>query len=187
VVVVSAAAARHAGHNAGFDAIRASKRPECERSRNRVSDRLPASAAFPVRHHQLVGGDGLDGFVQAPLQQRFGPWRAVLLTAPFFSLAHVSAMFDGTFTQVLVKFLLLAVLVIPIRALLAWLYNRTGGIALVGLVHAASNASAFGLVPALYHQTGDGGLPFLLIAIAAIAFSRGRLGARHRTASPQEA
>ena len=64
------------------------------------------------------------GFVQAPLQQRFGPWRAVLLTAPFFSLAHVSAMFDGTFTQGLVKFLLLTVLVIPIRALLAWLYNR---------------------------------------------------------------
>jgi uncharacterized protein len=127
------------------------------------------------------------GFVQAPLQQRFGPWRAVLLTAPFFSLAHVSAMFDGTFTQALVKFLLLTVLVIPIRALLAWLYNRTGSIALVGLVHAASNASAFGLVPALYRQTGDAGLPFLLIAIAAIAFSRSRLGARHRTASPQEA
>jgi membrane protease YdiL (CAAX protease family) len=59
------------------------------------------------------------GFVQAPLQQRFGPWRAVLLTAPFFSLAHVSAMFDGTFTQVLVKFLLLAVLVIPSAAGLA--------------------------------------------------------------------
>jgi uncharacterized protein len=99
------------------------------------------------------------GFVQAPLQQRFGPWRALLHTAPFFSLAHVSAMFDGTFTQGLVTFLLLTVLVIPIRALLAWLYNRTGSIALVGLVHAASNASAFGLVPALYRQTGDAGLP----------------------------
>ena len=115
------------------------------------------------------------GFVQAPLQERFGPWKAVLLTSPFFALAHISAVFDGTFIQGLVKFLLLTVLVIPIRALLAWVYNRTGSIAFVGLVHAASNASAFGLVPALYQQTGDAGVPFLLLAVAAIAFSRGRL------------
>ena len=48
-------------------------------------------------------------------------------------------MFDDTFIQGLVKFLLLTVLVIPIRALLAWLYNSTSSIAFVGLVHAASN------------------------------------------------
>lgn len=122
------------------------------------------------------------GFVQAPLQQRFGPWKAVLLTTPFFALAHISAMFDGTFTEGLVKFLLLTVLFIPIRALLGWIYNRTGSIAFVGLVHAASNASAFSLVPELFHRTGDAGLPFLLIAIAAIALSRGRLQSRHGTA-----
>ena len=52
---------------------------------------------------------------------------------------------------------------------------------------ASKGTTAFGLVPALYHQTGDAGLPFLLIAIAAIAFSRGRLSARHPTANPQEA
>ena len=123
------------------------------------------------------------GFVQAPLQQRFGAWKAVLLTTPFFALAHISAVFDGTFLQGLVKFLLLTVLVIPIRALLAWVYNRTGSIAFVGLVHAASNASALSLVPALYHRTGDAGLPFLVIAIAVIALSRGRLQPRHGTAS----
>jgi membrane protease YdiL (CAAX protease family) len=122
------------------------------------------------------------GFVQAPLQQRFGPWKAVLLTAPFFALAHISAVFDGTFIQRLVKFLLFMVIFIPIRALLAWVYNRTGSIAFVGLVHAASNASALGLVPELYHRTGDAGLPFLIIAITAIALSRGRLQPRHRTA-----
>ena len=122
------------------------------------------------------------GFVQAPLQLRFGPWKAVLLTTPFFALAHISAVFDGTFTQGLVKFLLLIVLVIPIRALLGWVYNRTGSIAFVGLVHAASNASAFGLVPELYHHTGDAALPFLLLAIVAITLSRGRLDARHQTA-----
>jgi membrane protease YdiL (CAAX protease family) len=127
------------------------------------------------------------GFVQAPLQERFGPWKAVLLTSPFFALAHISAVFDGTFIQGLVKFLLLTVLVIPIRALLAWVYNRTGSIAFVGLVHAASNASAFGLVPALYQQTGDAGVPFLLLAFAAIAFSRGRLNVHKRTVAPSAA
>jgi membrane protease YdiL (CAAX protease family) len=125
------------------------------------------------------------GFVQAPLQQRFGPWKAVLLTTPVFALAHISAVFDGTFLQGLVKFLLLIVLVIPIRALPGWVYNRTGSIAFVGLVHAASNASALGLVPALYHQTGDAGIPFLLLAIAAIALSRGRLNAGNRRTATQ--
>ena len=123
------------------------------------------------------------GLVQAPLQDRFGAWKAVLITTPFFALAHISAVFDGTLTQGLVKFLLFIVIFIPIRALLAWVYNRTESIAFVGLVHAASNASAFSLVPELYHRTGDAALPFLLIAIAAIALSRGRLQSRHPTAS----
>ena len=123
------------------------------------------------------------GLVQAPLQERFGGWKAVLITTPFFALAHVSAVFDGTFIRGLVKFLLFIVVFIPIRALLAWVYNRTGSIGFVGLVHAASNASAFSLVPELYHRPGDASLPFLLIAIAAIALSRGRLQSRPGTAS----
>jgi membrane protease YdiL (CAAX protease family) len=122
------------------------------------------------------------GFIQAPLQERFGAWKAVLITTPFFALAHISAVFDGTFIQGVVKFLLLTVVAIFIRALLAWVYNRTGSIAFVGLVHAASNASALGLVPQLYHRTGDAGLPFLLLAIAAIACSRGRIQPRQRSA-----
>jgi membrane protease YdiL (CAAX protease family) len=127
------------------------------------------------------------GFVQAPLQERFGAWKAVLVTTPFFALAHISAVFDGTFIQGLVKFLLFLVIFIPIRALLAWVYNRTGSIAFVGLVHAASNASAFSLVPELYDRTGDASLPFLVIAIAAIAFSRGRLQPRHGQHSSESA
>ena len=122
------------------------------------------------------------GFVQAPLQGRFGAWKAVLITTPFFALAHISAVFDGTFVQGLVKFGLFMVIFIPIRALLGWVYNRTRSIAFVGLVHAASNASALSLVPELYHRTGDASLPFLLIAIVAIALSRGRIQPRHPTA-----
>jgi membrane protease YdiL (CAAX protease family) len=39
------------------------------------------------------------GFVQAPLQERFGAWKSVLITTPFFALAHISAVFDGTLIQ----------------------------------------------------------------------------------------
>jgi hypothetical protein len=64
-------------------------------------------------------------------------------------------MFEDTVVHGLIKFCFLRCLVIPIRRLLAWIYNSTGSIAFVGLVHAASNASAFALVSALYHHTGD--------------------------------
>jgi uncharacterized protein len=121
------------------------------------------------------------GFVQASLQDRFGAWKAVLLTTPFFALAHIAAVFEGSFSKGLITFMLLILFVIPIRALLAWIYNRTGSIAFVGLVHAAWNASALVLVPALYDRTGDAGLPVLVVAIVAIAVSRGRLESR-RTA-----
>ena len=122
------------------------------------------------------------GFVQAPLQQRFSPWKAVLITSLLFAFAHISALVEGTIGQIAVKFALLTVVAIAIRALLGWVYNRTGSIAFVGLVHAASNASTFALVPELYHHTGDAAIPFLLLAVGAIALSRGRLQSRHGSA-----
>ena len=39
------------------------------------------------------------GFVQAPLQQRFGSWKAVLLTSPFFALAHQKQELDQTLDE----------------------------------------------------------------------------------------
>jgi hypothetical protein len=42
-------------------------------------------------------------------------------------------MFEDTVVQGLIKFCFLRCLVIPIRRLLAWIYNSTGSIAFVGL------------------------------------------------------
>jgi len=36
------------------------------------------------------------GFFQAPLQQRYGPMRVVLITTPFFALEHISLAFGGS-------------------------------------------------------------------------------------------
>lgn len=93
------------------------------------------------------------GFIQAPLQDRFGPWRAVLITTPFFALEHISLVWGGTVTDGLIQFALLLLVILPTRALLAWVYNRTGSLALVGLVHAASNAAGLSLRPAVVPLT----------------------------------
>jgi len=120
------------------------------------------------------------GFFQAPLQDRFGPWRAVLLTTPFFALEHISLVFGGTVGEGLVQFGLILLVTLPSRALLAWVYNRTGSLALAGLVHASSNAAGLSLVPQLFHAPGGGGSALLLLGIIVIAATRGRLGLPRR-------
>ncbi len=120
------------------------------------------------------------GFFQAPLQDRFGPWRAVLLTTPFFALEHISLVFGGTVEEELIQFGLILLVTLPSRALLAWVYNRTGSLALAGLVHASSNAAGLSLVPQLFHSPGGGGSALLLLGIIVIAATRGRLGLPRR-------
>jgi membrane protease YdiL (CAAX protease family) len=116
------------------------------------------------------------GFFQVPLQDRFGPWRAVLITTPFFALEHISLVFGSTVAERLVQFALIMLVTVPTRALLAWVYNRTGSLALAGLVHAASNAAGLSLVPPLFHSPGGGGSALLLLGVVVIAATRGRLG-----------
>jgi uncharacterized protein len=127
------------------------------------------------------------GFFQAPLQDRFGPWRAVLLTTPFFALQHISLVFGGTLGEGLVQFALILLVTLPTRALLAWVYNRTSSLALAGLVHAASNAAGLSLVPQLFHSPGGGGSALFLLGILVIAATRGRLGRPTRQPRPAAA
>lgn len=124
------------------------------------------------------------GFFQAPLQDRFGPWRAVLLTTPFFALEHISLLFGGTVGDGLGQFTLILLVTLPTRALLAWVYNRTGSLALAGLVHAASNAAGLSLVPQLFHSPGGGGSALLVLGIVVIVATRGRLGLPTRWGRP---
>jgi membrane protease YdiL (CAAX protease family) len=98
------------------------------------------------------------------------------LTGPFFALEHISLVFGGTLVEGLVQFGLILLVTLPTRALLAWVYNRTGSLALVGLVHAASNAAGLSLVPQLFHRPGGGGSALLLLGVVVLVATRARLG-----------
>jgi uncharacterized protein len=128
------------------------------------------------------------GFVQARLQDRHGPMRAVVLATLLFTYQHITLLIaSGSFAVLLVFFL---VTVFGFRALLGWTYNRTDSLFIVGLVHAASNAatggSGFfgsGLLGTLYESQFATVLHLvaaLIVGLAVIAVTRGRLG-RSRT------
>jgi membrane protease YdiL (CAAX protease family) len=128
------------------------------------------------------------GFVQARLQAHHGALRAALLAAPLFLLQHLPLQ-SGSGGELALFLLLGTVLMLPFRALLGWVYTRTGGLFLVGLLHAASNATASGagfgpgLLPRLYPGEGTESLHVLataLLGLAVLALTRGRLGAAPR-------
>ena len=116
------------------------------------------------------------GVVQAPLQQRFGPVRGVLLTTPWFALEHVFLTLGGTLADGLALMGLLTVSLFFVRAGFGWVHRRTGSLALVGLVHAASNAAVLGMATRLYAGPADSVVALAVFGILALLLSRGRLG-----------
>lgn len=130
------------------------------------------------------------GFVQARLQERHGAIRAAVLTGPVFALGHISQVIDGPVVGVIVTITLLVVVCIPFRALQGWVYNHTGSLVPVALVHAAANATAAGslagtgLLDGLYPGDGAGGLVFPVLGVlglVVVVLTRGRLGVRRDT------
>ena len=128
------------------------------------------------------------GFVQARLQDRRGPLVAALLTGPLFALQHVALVADGTLAEATFLLTLLALLAIPFRFLVAWVYNRTSSLFLIGLLHASGNAVAGGsgfhpgFLRSLYPDSALSGMAHLLayaaLGLLVLAATRGRLGSR---------
>ena len=129
------------------------------------------------------------GFAQARLQRTHAPAVAALVIAPLFALQHVSLAVGNWIALVL-----LAVLAVPFRMLTGWLWNTTGSLLLLGLLHAAGNAagpgSGFtdGFLRRLYpEQASTAGLvhllAFALVGLVVLIATRGRLG--HRTLDEQ--
>ncbi len=126
------------------------------------------------------------GFVQARLQRRRGPLMAALLTAPLFALQHVSLAAGNSPAVAVLIMLLFTALTIPFRFVNGWLYNRTGSLFLVGLMHAAGNAVAGGSgfqTGFLAHLYPDEGLAllahqlaFAVLGLLVVIATRGRLG-----------
>ena len=126
-------------------------------------------------------------FVQARLQERYTPSRAVLLTAPLFALQHLALVADGgSAGAVLLVTSALVLLALPYRAAIGWLYNRTHSVLLAGVAHACGDAMDTGSVlgegflPELYGRSlGPVNLfAFAILGTAAWVATRGRLGSR---------
>ena len=116
------------------------------------------------------------GVVQSPLQQRFGPLRGLLLTTPLFALEHVFLTLGKSLVEALTVMALLTVSIFFVRAGFGWIYRRTGSLALVGLIHASSNAAVLGLAGRLFDGPADGVLALAVFGLVALVLTRGRLG-----------
>ncbi|MCO8277269.1 CPBP family intramembrane metalloprotease [Actinoplanes sp. TRM 88003] len=84
------------------------------------------------------------GFFQARLQQRHSLVMAALLVAPVFALQHVSLAVGNPLPVAVAMLAFLAVLMVPYRILTGRIWNRTGSLLILGLVHAAGNAAGPG-------------------------------------------
>ena len=128
------------------------------------------------------------GFVQARLQRRHGPVLAALITGPLFALQHIAFMVENPPLVAALLLVFLAIMATSFRFLTGWLFNRTGSLFLVGLLHAAGNASAAGsgfvtdsLLRHLYPAHGMAVgifhlLAFFVIGLVVLAVTKGRLG-----------
>ena len=127
------------------------------------------------------------GFVQARLQDRFRDRRfpailAAAAVAPLFAVQHAFMMFGGTVVDGLIQFGILMIFSVIFRSLQGWLYNRTGSLFLVGLVHAAGNAAAVdglvgaGLASRLYGEPAGVAVAFGVLGLIVIIATRLRLG-----------
>ena len=126
------------------------------------------------------------GFVQARLQARWTPVRAAVVTAPLFALQHIALVVGNSVAVAVVLMTFLTVVSVPFRMFVGWLFNRTGSLFLVGLVHAVGNAAAAGsgfgesMLRRLYAGSDNAGvmhlLAFAVLGVVVVLATRGRLG-----------
>ena len=134
----------------------------------------------------LAEETGWTGFVQARLQDRRGPLAAAAITAPLFALIHLPILLASLgVTAGLISVLVLMAFAVPFRMLAGWLYNRTGSVIIVALLHAAFNGSYVSgiLVKGTVHLQP---VVFTLIGTAVLGGwvawrTRGRLGQTRST------
>jgi uncharacterized protein len=135
---------------------------------------------------------GWMAFMTARLQTRLGPVWASVVVAPFFGFVHfplflvTGGLIDNARPQgahvIEYAFYLLILFSVPVRILITWVFNSTGGsLPVVGLLHASIDTTASGAVLTAFYPAVDGRLLYVGIAIVAIvliAVTRGRLGYR---------
>jgi len=134
---------------------------------------------------------GWMAFVTSRLQRRWGPVAASVAVGPLIGFIHFPLIFiSGGVTygkpegvQILEYMVfLLFLLTVPVRILITWLYNSTGGsLVLVALLHQSFDVigspvilnTFFGGINGLWLYAG-----IIVVAIALVVVTRGRLGYR---------
>jgi len=135
---------------------------------------------------------GWMAFMTARLQPRLGPVWASVVVAPCFGFIHfplfliTGGLIDNARPQGVhvfeYAFYLLVLFAIPVRIVITWIFNSTGGsLPVVALLHASIDTTASGAVLMAFYPAVDGRLLYVgiaVVALIAIAATRGRLGYR---------
>lgn len=171
---------------------------------------VPAAFVLPIVVLAVLGNlweeTSWSAFVTTRLQARFGPLKASLFVAPLFGLYHVPLFFivgglsDSPSHLPIAEFPLYAAFLLivfsgPMRILLTWAWNATGGsLPVVALFHASINATAGTAILATYFAGADALLLYAALAVVAVVVigaTGGRLGlaggARSTGATPTPA
>jgi membrane protease YdiL (CAAX protease family) len=139
---------------------------------------------------------GWMAFLTARWQKRFGPVIASLMVAPLFGLGHFPLLFlaggltdSGRLTASEFPeyiFYLLVLFAVPVRLILTWVFNSTGGsLPLVAVMHASFDVAASGAILTGFYPGLDGRLLYFglaIVAIGVLVMTRGRLGYREPSA-----
>ena len=135
---------------------------------------------------------GWMAFLTARWQKRFGPVFASLMVAPLFGLGHFPLLFisggitdSGRLAASEVPeyvFYLLILFSVPVRLIVTWLFNSTGGsLPVVALLHASFDTTASAAILTGFYPDVDGRLLYFglaIVAIGVLVITRGRLGYR---------
>jgi len=142
----------------------------------------------PMFNYNLLGGPlfeefGWRGFLQARLQREIAPWLAAICVGFMWAAWHLPLFLASWSSASPLSYVFI---VVSLSMVFTYAFNSSGGSVLVAiLMHSAFNSSSqfigpfLGSTPTREHPSGEVliGLSFLLIAVIALAMTRGRLGA----------
>ena len=142
----------------------------------------------PMFNYNLLGGPlfeefGWRGFLQTRLQREVAPWLAAICVGFMWAAWHLPLFLVSWSSATPFSYLFI---VVSLSMVFAYAFNSSGGSVLVAiLMHSAFNSSSqffgafLGSTPTREHPSGEVliGLSLMLIALVAVAVTRGRMGA----------